>query len=74
MVKVMENWRKEKKVKILKAVLKHMVGVDLEAGLVAEIQNKTISEAKWILFEQLDLLKTEEKLLKKRRKKKRKQS
>ncbi|VVB00927.1 unnamed protein product [Arabis nemorensis] len=43
-------------------------GLDPEAGLVAEIQNKTISEATEILVKQLEQLKTEEKLLKKQRK------
>ncbi|KFK36105.1 hypothetical protein AALP_AA4G077800 [Arabis alpina] len=76
-VKVLEKEKKamKKKAKVLKALSKNLnmfssigFGLDLEAGLVAEIQNKTISEATEILVKQLEQLKTEEKLMKKQRK------
>ncbi|KAG2314328.1 hypothetical protein Bca4012_064993 [Brassica carinata] len=77
-VKVMEKEKKKdmkKKAKVLKALSKNLnmfssigFGLDPDAGLVAEIQNKTISEATEILVKQLDQLKAEEKLLKKQRK------
>ena len=77
-MKVMEKEKKKemkKKAKVLKALSKNLnmfssigFGLDPEAGLVAEIQNKTISEATEILVKQLDQLKAEEKLLKKQRK------
>ncbi|KAJ0230791.1 Diacylglycerol O-acyltransferase 3 [Hirschfeldia incana] len=77
-MKVMEKEKKKemkKKAKVLKALSKNLnmfssigFGLDPEAGLVAEIQNKTISEATGILVKQLDQLKAEEKLLKKQRK------
>ncbi|CAN6891350.1 unnamed protein product [Brassica oleracea] len=79
-VKVMEKEKEKKKemkkkAKVLKALSKNLnmfssigFGLDPEAGLVAEIQNKTISEATEILVKQLDQLKAEEKLLKKQRK------
>nr|AQM52371.1 diacylglycerol acyltransferase 3 [Camelina sativa] len=65
----------KKKAKILKSLSKNLdmfssigFGLDPEAGLVGEIQTKTISEATEILVKQLEQLKAEEKLLKKQRK------
>ncbi|CAH8390396.1 unnamed protein product [Eruca vesicaria subsp. sativa] len=76
--KVLEKEKKKelkKKAKVLKALSKNLnmfssigFGLDPEAGLVAEIQSKTISEATEILVKQLDQLKAEEKQLKKQRK------
>ncbi|CAA7048140.1 unnamed protein product [Microthlaspi erraticum] len=76
-VKVMEKEKKalKKKAKVLKSLSKNLnmfssigFGLDPEAGLVSEIQNKSISEATEILVKQLEQLKAEEKLLKKQRK------
>nr|AQM52372.1 diacylglycerol acyltransferase 3 [Camelina sativa] len=65
----------KKKAKILKSLSKNLdmfscigFGLDPEAGLVGEVQTKTISEATEILVKQLEQLKAEEKLLKKQRK------
>uniref|UniRef100_A0A1J3JRA9 Diacylglycerol O-acyltransferase 3, cytosolic n=1 Tax=Noccaea caerulescens TaxID=107243 RepID=A0A1J3JRA9_NOCCA len=76
-VKVMEKEKKamKKKAKVLKSLSKNLnmfssigFGLDPEAGLVSEIQNKSISEATEILVKQLEQLKAEEKLLKRQRK------
>ncbi|CAH2036082.1 unnamed protein product, partial [Thlaspi arvense] len=76
-IKVLEKEKKamKKKAKVLKSLSKNLnmfssigFGLDPEAGLVSEIQNKTISEATEILVKQLEQLKAEEKLLKKQRK------
>ncbi|VYS48465.1 unnamed protein product [Arabidopsis thaliana] len=76
-VKVMEKEKKalKKKAKVLKSLSKNLdmfssigFGLDPEAGLVGEIQTKTISEATEILVKQLEQLKAEEKILKKQRK------
>ncbi|EOA37355.1 hypothetical protein CARUB_v10011099mg [Capsella rubella] len=76
-MKVMEKEKKalKKKAKVLKSLSKNLdmfsslgFGLDPEAGLVGEIQTKTISEATEILVKQLEQLKAEEKLLKKQRK------
>ncbi|ESQ30729.1 hypothetical protein EUTSA_v10011577mg [Eutrema salsugineum] len=76
-VKLMEKEKKalKKKAKVLKSLSKNLnmfssigFGLNPEAGLVSEIQNKSISEATEILVKQLEQLKAEEKLLKKQRK------
>ncbi|CAN8288532.1 unnamed protein product [Cochlearia groenlandica] len=75
MEKEKEKKAMKKKAKILKSLSKNLnmfssigFGLDSESGLVAEIQNKTISEATEILVKQIDQLKTEEKLMKKQKK------
>nr|UIH10878.1 diacylglycerol acyltranstransferase 3 [Physaria fendleri] len=76
-IKVMEKEKKalKKKSKVLKSLSKNLnmfssigFGLDPEAGLVGEIQTKTISEATEILVKQIEQLKAEEKQLKKQRK------